>query len=163
MTRESGPTWTVEVWEDENGHSPFMSSYAKLDQYEQAVLDAVIEHVLSVHGIDICGWEWGKALGGGLYEVRVRRTLDEVLTWGDVADSENEDQAHGAGSEPRKVLLRLFVTFHGDHVVLLFNGYSKGRDPSEHRQAKEIKAAQKHLRAWQEEQKRDRARERRNR
>jgi hypothetical protein len=46
------------------------------------------------------------------------------------------------------VLLRLFVTFHGDHVVLLFQGYDKGRDPSDRRQAKEIQTARKHLKAW---------------
>jgi hypothetical protein len=46
------------------------------------------------------------------------------------------------------VLLRLFVTFHGDRVVLLFQGYDKGKDPSGRRQTKEIKTARKHLRAW---------------
>jgi len=40
------------------------------------------------------------------------------------------------------------VTFYGDRVVLLFQGYDKGKDPSERRQTKEIRTARKHLRAW---------------
>jgi hypothetical protein len=33
-------------------------------------------------------------------------------------------------------------------VVLLFQGYDKGKDPSDRRQAKEIKIARRHLKAW---------------
>lgn len=160
MSGADTPAWTVEVWEDPSGHSPFMSSYRKLGQYEQAVLDAVIEHVLTVHGIDICGWEWGKALGDGLYEVRVRRSLDEVLTWGQPAES---GSSKDGSAKTSGVLLRLFVTFHGNRVVLLFNAYDKRRDPSERRQDREIKAARKHLKAWRQEQARDRATARRTR
>jgi hypothetical protein len=54
----------------------------------------------------------------------------------------------------RSVLLRLFVAFQGDRVVLLFQGYNKGKDPSERWQAKEIETARKHLKAWKSQQKR---------
>jgi hypothetical protein len=112
------------------------------------VVDAVIEKIVEPLGIGVCDTEWGKSLGGGLYEVRIHRKLSATLTWGvPVGD---------AGSAPageRPVLLRLFVTFHGDRAVLLFQGYDKGKDPSERRQAKEIKTARKHLRSWKSQRK----------
>lgn len=43
------------------------------------------------------------------------------------------------------------LTFHGSKIVLLFNAYDKGKDPSEKRQAKEIKKARKCLKVWKGE------------
>jgi hypothetical protein len=136
--------WTVDVWEDDRtGRCPFAAWFGKLDAHEQTVVDAVIEHIVTPLGMDICDTEWGKPLGGGLYEVRIRRTLSAIRTWGAPAGD-----AEPAAVGERAVLLRLFVTFHGDHVVLLFQGYDKGKDPSDRRQAKEIKIARRHLKAW---------------
>jgi len=64
------PAWTVEVAGDD-----FERFMRKLPEYEQAVVDAAIRHVLAVEGIGICDSEWGKALGAGRYEFRVRRSL----------------------------------------------------------------------------------------
>ena len=142
--------WTVEAWEDDRtGKCPFAVWFGKLDQYEQAVVDAVIENIVKPLGMDICDTEWGKPLGGGLYEVRIRRTLSAVRTWGSPASGDAEAPVAGEHA----VLLRLFVTFHGDHVVLLFQGYDKGKDPSARRQEKEIKTARKHLRSWSTQRK----------
>ncbi len=141
--------WTVDLWADgQTGRCPFEAWFGKLDEYEQAVVDAVIERILTPLGIDVCDTEWGKTLGGGLYEVRIRRTLSAIRTWGAPAG----DAAPAATGE-RAVLLRLFVTFHGNRVVLLFQGYDKGKDPSDRRQAKEIKTARRHLRAWDAQRK----------
>jgi len=50
------------------------------------------------------------------------------------------------GSRPReKVLLRVFVHFYGDKVILLLGGYDKGNDPKERRQQREIAKARKLL------------------
>jgi hypothetical protein len=136
--------WTVDAWEDDRtGRCPFAAWFGKLNEYEQAVVDAVIENIVAPLGMNICDTEWGKPLGGGLYEVRIRRTLSAIRTWGVPAGD-----AEPAAAGERAVLLRLFVTFYGDRVVLLFQGYDKGKDPSERRQTKEIKTARKHLRAW---------------
>ncbi|MGP5124810.1 hypothetical protein ACTXJU_18305, partial [Glutamicibacter ardleyensis] len=51
----------------------------------------------------------------------------------------------------KTVLLRIFCTFRGNRIVLLFQGYDKGKDPSSKRQEREIKQARKHLRAWKNE------------
>jgi hypothetical protein len=142
--------WTVDVWEDDRtGRCPFDAWFGKLDEYEQAVVDAVISNILEPLGMTICDTEWGKALGGGLYEVRIRRKLSAIRTWG-AANKAAEPVSAGE----RSVLLRLFVAFQGDRVVVLFQGYNKGKDPSARRQAKEIETARKHLRAWKSQQKR---------
>lgn len=44
-----GPEWTIEY-----EGAAFERFFTKLGGYEQAVLVAAIEHVLKVHGMDIC-------------------------------------------------------------------------------------------------------------
>jgi hypothetical protein len=51
-----------------------------------------------------------------------------------------------------RILLRVFVHFHGSPVILLLGGYGKGRDPSDRRQQLEIAQARKNLAEWQRRQ-----------
>lgn len=146
MQNQDGNTptsWTLEVWEDPSGRSPFEKWYNKLDDHDQAVVETALVKILERYGQDIVATEWGKALGGGLYEFRIRKKLSTLLNW---------DNPSGPKEMPpwadRSVLLRIFCTFHGDKVVLLFQGYNKGKDPSERRQTQEIKKARKYLRQW---------------
>lgn len=146
QTPQDSP-WAVEVWEDKFGHSPFWASYDKLDEYDQAVLDTVIEHLVSREGMNLISSEWGKALGQGLYEIRIRRDLTALI-----------NGLNPQGSAPptsrdakRKVLLRIFCTFHGNRVVLLFHVYNKRKDPSDRRQQKEIARARNYLKAFKAE------------
>ena len=44
-----------------------------------------------------------------------------------------------------KVLLRVFVHFYGDKVILLIGGYDKGGDPKRRRQQREIAEARRLL------------------
>lgn len=48
----------------------------------------------------------------------------------------------------KKILLRLFVHFHGDKIILLLHGYDKGGNDSQRQQNKEIQEARKRLTAW---------------
>ena len=126
----SDVAWSVEYWVDGRGHSPFEHWFERLPERKQAVVAEVLSQVVAVLGPDICKSEWGKSLGGGLYEIRIRRWLNEEKT-GD--------------SGP---LLRIFCTFHGAKVVLLFQGYDKGKDTSGRRQQKEISQARRYYREW---------------
>jgi hypothetical protein len=133
--------WSTDVYD-----STFQRWFAKeLDQYEQVVLDAAIENILEVYGIDICEGEWGKALGHGLYEFRVRQSLHAIRTHGMATPPAAKP------GEDRTVLLRVFVTFHGAKVVLLLHGLNKGKDSSPRRQNAEIARARKLLKQWQRE------------
>ncbi|WP_144796189.1 hypothetical protein [Microbacterium paludicola] len=131
--------WTLEQ------ETPFERSFGKLPKYEQAVLLAALERVLTPQGSDVCSSEWGKALGGGLYEFRVRKSLKAIIE--EFARPDGKKPALKPGDD-RAVLLRAFFTVHGNRVVLLFSVYDKGRDPSDKRQKKEIARARKLLKNW---------------
>ena len=60
----------------------------------------------------------------------------------------------GVEAPREKVLLRVFVHFYGDKIVLLLGGYDKGRDPKEKRQQREIAQARKPLTQFRERQRR---------
>lgn len=135
-------------WRVEYEGRGFERFYLGLPKYEQAVLQAAIEHVLAREGMDVLATEWGKPLGQGLSEFRVRRSLEAIFREAGVPVP---DDVAGSG---RRVLLRVFCTFRGERVVLLLGGYDKGRDPSDKRQQKEIARARKVLKQWLQEQRR---------
>jgi hypothetical protein len=128
--------WTSET------ESAFDRWFSSLDPYKQAVLSAAIENVLETYGMDICSMEWGKSLGGGLYEFRIRQSLHAVMTFGKI------DSAKAKPGEDQTVLMRVFVAFYGEKVVLLMTGYDKGKDSSAKRQNKEIAKARSLLTSW---------------
>ena len=109
---------------------------------------AAIEGVLCALGLDLAKTEWLKALGGGLFEFRIRHTAEEIAARFGV---ETPVESSGA---PESVLLRLFVHFYRQKVVLLFGGYDKGRAPSVKRQQTEIKEARKLLAQFKERRRR---------
>lgn len=64
-------TWTVHY--DEDGDFP--KFFNSLKEHERAAVILTIENILTPLGINICQTEWGKALGQGLYEIRIRHTV----------------------------------------------------------------------------------------
>ncbi len=129
------------VWSVEYEGDAFERFMFSLPAYEQAVLVAAVEHFLQVYGIDICSGEWGKPLGEGLYEFRIRKSLRTIPA------SVGLDSTDEPGAD-RGVLLRVFCTFYGDKIVLLYHGYNKRTDPSEKRQQREIAKARKLHERW---------------
>jgi putative component of toxin-antitoxin plasmid stabilization module len=87
------------------------------------MLGTALREILQQQGISVCGSPFGKQLGGGLFEFRLR-----------------EDD----------VLLRVFCHAHGSQIVLLLGGYDKGKDPGSRRQQREIAEARKRLAAWRQ-------------
>lgn len=130
------PLWTIEYADRD-----FERFYVKLAPYEQAVVDAALTRVLAVHGIATFDGGWGKALGAGLYEFRIQRSLDAIL-------SSAGEVSPPLGDTGRRISIRIFCTFHADRIIVLFQGYDKGRDPSARRQQKEILRARRSLRDW---------------
>jgi len=144
----SGP-WTPEPFEADDGSVAFERFVDDLSDFKFVALDTAIRHVLAVRGIDLVRTEWLKALGQGLHEFRVRHEADEIAR---MFGGEPPDVA-----APReKVLLRVFVHFYGDKVVLLLGGYDKGKDPKDKRQQREIARARKLLAQFKERQRRSR-------
>lgn len=141
--------WTTETWDPD-----FPRWFDSLSDYQQAVLDAAIEFVLEEYGTEICATEFGKHLGNGLYEFRVRQSLKAIRKYGgfEVSSSPGDDQT---------VLLRVFCHFYGDKVILLMCGLDKGKNDKA--QQREIKKARKILRVFKEEQRHERKKQGRKR
>jgi hypothetical protein len=144
------PAWSVEVFEADDGTVPFERFAEDLPGFKFHALDMAVERVLAVKGLDLVRTEWLKPLGGGLHEFRIRRNAAEI--------------ARRFGGDPGrsawrgKVLLRVFVHFHGDRVILLLGGYDKGADPKERRQQREIGEARRLLAQFKQCQRRMRGR-----
>lgn len=101
-----------------SGKEPAADFIESLNKKKRATLMAAIREILCEQGIDVCASEWGKNLGKGLCEFRVRE---------------------------KGVLLRVLFHAHGDKMVLLLSGYDKGRKPSKKKQDAEIDRARKYL------------------
>jgi hypothetical protein len=152
MTTPDG-SWSLEVFATPDGVEPFTAFQNVLDEAEWAALDAALTRVLAVRGIDLASSEWLKPLGQGLHEFRVRHTAEEI---GHMFADEPP------GTAPKSpILLRVFVHFHGQRIVLLLSGYDKQDDSSRKRQEREIARGHKCLTAWKQEEDRRKARERR--
>lgn len=139
----------MEVYERTDGSMPYVAFAESLDPYQRHVLDIAVRTFLARQGHNVCGTEWGKALGQGLYEFRIRRTLRTIAAQAGVELP--------AGIDPdQKILLRVFFAVEGARIVLLLSGYDKGANPSEKRQDREIKLARTLLKEHKEGQRRGR-------
>jgi hypothetical protein len=103
---------------------------------KKQVLGAAMQKLLQHLGVGVCKTEFGKQLGGGLFEFRLRQDPGAII-----------DQK-GRQVPPERILLRVFCHAYGDKVVLLLGGYDKGEDPSPKRQQHEIEEARRRLAAW---------------
>lgn len=147
--------WSVEFFEDGTGRQPARAFLLALEPSKRAALIAAIEEILEPRGLDVCGTEYGRQLGAGLFEFRVRH--DETVIRG-----KRKDGRQPTGGRRADVLLRLFCHAHGDRIVLLLGGYDKGDDPSAKRQTREIEQARKRLRSFRLERQRRTTREKRS-
>lgn len=141
--------WAVEFYSDDSGREPCREWAENLSPQKKAAFQAVLRLVLIPRGLDIVGSEYGKALGQGLYELRIRWTAAEVahkVTGLDPAEV----------GPPEKILLRVFFCTAGRKIILLMSGYDKADDPSERRQNREIQRARKMITAHEEARKRER-------
>ena len=109
-----------------------------LSDFKFVALDAAIQRVLVVRGLDLVRTEWLRPLGGGLHEFRLRHTRAEV-------EQMFGDGTRSTDSPRERVLLRVFVHFYGDRAVLLLGGFDKGRFPGRKRQDREIARARRSL------------------
>ncbi len=122
-------TYTLEFYEDERGDKPVLRWIREeLTKTQRSELGQAMREQLQQKGVGVCATEYGKQLGKGMFEFRLRRSVEQ------------------AGE---RVLLRVFCHAHGNKVVLLLGGYDKGVDPSARRQGDEIAVARRRLAEWQ--------------
>lgn len=120
------PAYTLEFYEDAEGHQP-VRDWLKSDLTpdDRRTVGTALRTILEVHGVNVCGSSFGRQLGGGLFEFRLRE-------------------------EP--LVVRIFCHAHGARLILLLGGYHKGQDPSERRQHREIATARARLEEWRARQ-----------
>ena len=133
-------TYQIEFYEDEHGDQPVRRWLRdELSPRKRRALGTAMSRILQLLGIGVCGTEFGKHLGAGLFEFRLRgRDLAEIVP------AAGRDDAGEA-----KMLLRVFCHAYGDRIVLLA-GYDKGEHPSPKRQTQQIALARKRLKDWQQ-------------
>ena len=105
------------------GDQPARRWMKELTPTKRRALGMALNEVLAREGIGVCDSQWGKALGGGLYEFRLR-----------------DDDPPGG-----KILLRLFFHPFGDKNILLLCGYDKGEHTSKRYQEEQIGLARRRL------------------
>lgn len=150
------PPFEIEFYEDESGKKPALDWIKNdLTEYQRRVIGLAMNEILQYEGTGVCDGEWGKALGGGLYEFRVRHGPSEIFSR---SRSPRTVRRRAAGLIKRvfpsgeKILVRVFFHQHGDRLLILLSGYDKGKSPSRRRQQKEIERARGYLARWREQQ-----------
>ena len=151
MTEQDPPQgYEIEFFRRADGGEPVRRFLDALSEDKRNALVAALTFVLARQGLDVCRSEWGKHLGGGLAEFRLRHNAREVSTSHGPADAALPE------SSAEKILLRVFFHAHGNRLILLLSGYDKGARSSARNQQKEIERARGYLKEWQAEQARRR-------
>lgn len=142
--------WEVVASADSDGREPFTDWYQrKLTSLQRAAVLAALEKILAVRGTAVCETEWGKNLGGGLYELRIRHGPDEIAAMFPAADQPMPGVPKK--SKAPAILLRVYFTTDGRQLVLLLGGYDKGRLGEGRRQRQSIAAARDTLKRLRRE------------
>ncbi|MDX6706495.1 MAG: hypothetical protein QOF69_1383 [Solirubrobacteraceae bacterium] len=130
--------FTLEFYEDADGDQPVLRWLREeLTPTQRRTIGVALREILEVEGISVCRGAYGKQLGEGLFEFRLRHDAGEIL----------RSLGKPARDEPQRerILLRVFCHAHGDRLILLLGGYDKGADPSKRRQQREIAEARRRL------------------
>ena len=93
---------------------------------QRRAVGVALREILEVEGIGVCRTGYGKQLGDGLFEFRLRHDAAEIL----------QSLGKSAREEPRGERIL---------VILLLGGYDKGADSSKRRQQREISEARRRL------------------
>lgn len=114
-----------ECWKKLNQADP-------VNRSKRTAVGFMLKEQLQAFGPDVCKTTFGKNLGEGLYEFRLKE--DELLT----------------SEGPRDVLYRIFFAAYGDQLILLLHAYDKGERPQAFYQERMIQIARQHLRDFRE-------------
>lgn len=139
VQRSSPRQYTLEFYQEpDTGREPVLEWLnGDLTPFQRRSIGFAMSEILERDGINVCGTEYGKNLGQGLFEFRLRHGADEV------AAMFTKKQPDARDKEP--ILLRVYCHAYGDKVVLLLAGYDKLSAPQKKRENEEIALARKRL------------------
>ncbi|MHB8620480.1 MAG: hypothetical protein ACYDAG_13060 [Chloroflexota bacterium] len=131
--------YEIEFYEEPGGRKPVYDWITKeLSTADRGSLGVAMREVLQKQGIDVCRTAFGKQMGDGLFEFRLRQHAEQILRL--VGKDPKQ-----TSSEEARPLLRVFCHAYGNKIILLLGGYDKGADPSPKRQNEEIRIARQRL------------------
>jgi hypothetical protein len=133
--------WRIEFYEDAQGRRPVEKWIDGLSDQKAEAVVVGLQEVLAVNGIELASSAWLKSLGTGLFEFRIRHSASEIQAMYKVA---NRGLARGAEA----ILLRIFVAFEGEKLIVLLGAYDKGKNDKRGFQQSQIEIARKRLRDW---------------
>jgi len=136
-----GPTYTLEFYEDEQGNEPVLQWLRQLSPRKRRAMGVAMFEILQHEGPKVVGTNFGKAVGGGVFEFRLDQDAAQIL-------ARKGKPASAETFEPAKILLRVFCHAHGDRIVLLLAGYDKGERSSARHQQEQIELAKSRFRDW---------------
>jgi phage-related protein len=134
--------YTLEFYADEQGREPVLDWLRRLTPHKRRAIGVAMFEILQHEGPDVVGTNFGRGLGGGLFEFRLDQDAAQVL-----ARKGKRARPETAGTA---ILLRVFCHAHGDRIVLLLAGYDKGERPSTRHQQAQIALARARLRDWRD-------------
>lgn len=139
--------YTLVFYKDENGDEPALRWLREeLGSTQKRAIGVAMHEILCHEGVDVCQGEFGKALGDGLYEFRLRYDSAEILARkGRVRRV--TDRLRG---KSERILLRVFFHPHGDKLILLLGGFDKSRFPGKRHQDRAIATARQRLERWKQ-------------
>jgi hypothetical protein len=130
--------FTLEFYADASGDQPVLRWLREeLTPTQRRAIGVAMAEILQEEGIGVCRGAYGKQLGDGLFEFRLRHDAAEIL----------RSLGKPARDEPQheRILLRIFCHAHGNRLILLLGGYDKGADTTAKRQQREITEARRRL------------------
>jgi hypothetical protein len=133
---EISTTWELRL-ADASSFARFVKS---LTPIKQRTLEASLDKILLVHGLELVDGDLIKNLGGGLYEFRVGPTTTRMMN----------KAGEGSKETHQKIALRVFLSFEGIRLIVLLGSYDKGANDSKSKQQSEIAQARRVLRARQD-------------
>ncbi len=134
-------TYKLEFFAEDDGTKPVLAWIKNdLTSAQRRAVGTAMRRVLQANGVGVCSSPWGRQLGGGLFEFRVRLTGRQVLNAGWAKP--------GSIDASEQILLRVFCHAHDQKLILLLAGYDKGSEPSGRRQQREIETARARLQIY---------------
>ncbi len=136
---ESVENWRIEYYD--GAESSFESWMDSLNEIKFAALSAAIEIVLAPNGLQLIGTPWIKHVDKGIFEFRIKYSAADIKAMYAIA-------GFNSPQPPSKILLRVFLHFHGSRNILLLSGYDKAANDKPNKQQAEIRLAKLRLRRW---------------
>jgi hypothetical protein len=133
--------WKIEFYEDAQGRRPVEKWIDGLNDHKAEAVVVALQEVLAVNGISLASGAWLKPLGSGLYEFRIRHSASEIQAMYKAANK-------GLVGAVEAILLRVFVAFEGQRLIVLLGAYDKGKNDKQGFQQAQIQIARKRLRDW---------------